>query len=160
MVRTTVGTIAEAELSVQRAESVTQISASSTLTVPSGGIDTTAVTAPTGTVLEVLGLEINIEPPPGATTGDHILFVRGPELNVRYIACFSSFDTGIKIRDGRIFVADQGQDPSTEVGQQGQIRSIRIDDTNGAVFEYENRTDVDQTNEREIQILALERGVA
>jgi len=160
MVRTTVGTIAEATISAQRAESVTPISANQTSTVSSGGSAQTTVTAPTGTVLEILGLQIIIDPPPGASTGDHIFFIRGPNLEVRYLACRSGFSTAIEIKDNRIFTADQTQEPSTEGGQRGQIRSIRCDDTNGVVFKYTNRTDVDQTNDREIRILALERGVA
>jgi hypothetical protein len=159
MVRTTVGTIAEAELSVQESESVVSIAASQTSTVSSSGSQTTSVTAPTGTIITVLALRCVVQPPSGATSGNHTITVAGPAGNVRYLLAGSSFDTKININDCIIVKANQTAQPSTDSGQVNAITSIRADDTQGVQFTYNNNTDASQAQERDIDIIALERGV-
>jgi hypothetical protein len=160
MVRTTVGTVAEAELSVQEAESVITIDATQTDTVPAGEKETTGVKAPSGTVLEVLTIKVFISAPPNATTDIHLLRLNGPNGSNRYLQAGSDNSTNISIDDGIIKDANAGQAPTTEISQTTQIRSIRLDDTNGIEFQYDNRTDGDQTENRRIEILALQRGVS
>jgi hypothetical protein len=159
MVRTTVGTIAEAELSVQQAESVNLISASQTATVSSSGSQTTTVTAPSGTVLTVVGLQVVIDPPPGATTGNHTIQVKGPNEAVSYLLARSTFDQDILINNSVIATANDFVRPGSPVVQSQTIRSIRADDTDGISLVYDNDTDVDQTERRTIRLLVLERGV-
>jgi len=160
MVRTTVGTIAEAQLSVQRTESVTQIQASQTSTISPGDTQQTVITAPSGTVLEVLTLRVVITGPGGASTGDHGIIIFGPNSRNIFLQATANGSNNVRVNHGFIRQADDKQRPSTEIAQQNQIRSLLADDTNGIIISYGNRTDVDQTNTRNIDIVALERGVS
>jgi hypothetical protein len=160
MVRTTVGTIAEAEISTQRTESVTTVDTAQTSTVSPGTESDTVITAPSGTVLEVLGMRVKVGNPGGATTGFHdIQFRSSTRLHI-YLLARSGPGTNIRINRGIILKADDVQEPSTEIAQLTAIRSIRIDDTNGLTIRYKNETDADQTDDRQIQLVALERGVS
>jgi hypothetical protein len=160
MVRTTVGTIAEAELSVQQAESITTINASQSSTVNSGSSERTVVTAPSGTILRVLALRFFARAPSGASSGDHSLNIQGPATNVSYLVAQSDFSNEIVLNQTVIKSANLSATPTTEEAQSSTIRSLQSDDSQGIVLEYSNDTDVDQTESRDITIVAIEQGVS
>jgi len=160
MVRTTVGTIAEAELSVRQSETVVTVDASETASIPAGGGQSTIIKAPSGTTLSVLGLRIRVDPPSGATSGDHQITLAGPTNIVRYLKAESNFDDPIIINDSIIFLATSVSRPSTEAAQSNSIQSLIADDEFGITIAYSNGTDAEQTQERQIDIVAIQQGVS
>jgi len=159
MVRTTVGTIAEAELAVTRSEALTKLDATQTETVTSTTTQTTTVTSSSGTFFTLTALFVRIPAPSGATSGTHRLQLSGPDGAIRYILATANFDSVITINDGIISRADTRQEPSTDAVQSDVLRSIAFDDSRSLTLEYTNDTDVDQTNDRRVDLLGIERGV-
>jgi len=159
MVRTTVGTIAEAELSVQESESVTTITADQTTTVASSSRERTTVTASTGTLLTVQGLRLNVGAPSGATSGVHQFRLRDPNTGFLYIRARSGNNEGVSINRNTITQANTIQEPASTRAQQANIQAITIDDTTQLEVVYTNSTDVDQSNTRLIRLIGVERGV-
>jgi len=160
MVRTTVGTIAEAQLSVEQAETVSTINADLTTTVSSSGSNTTTITAPSGALLSVIGIRLLAPNPSGASSGSHRIQIQGPDRQVRYLFASSGFDDNIRINNGTIRTAKLKQLPSSTAAQAEQIRSIIADDTRGVNLTYTNLTDVDQDQTVTIRLIVLERGVS
>jgi hypothetical protein len=159
MVRTTVGTIAEAEISVQQAEDVARVDATQTTTVLAGDNEETDIDAPSGTLIDVSNFEFVVEPPSGASSGTHRILIRGPSRNNLYILAESNFDTRIQVVTNTISTADTSRLPGTAAAQQANILALAMDDTNSINLRYDNSTDVDQTNERRIGIVGIQRGV-
>jgi hypothetical protein len=159
MVRTTVGTIAEAELSVQQTEDVATVDGTQTTTVPAGSTEITDVNAPSGTLINVSNLDILVQPPSGASSGSHRIVVQGPDGSTRYILAQSSFDTQIRLFGNTITTGDDTQTPGTAATQQANILALAMDDTNSIKLRYDNFTDVDQTNDRRVKIVGIQRGV-
>jgi len=159
MVRTTVGTIAEAEISVQESESITAIQTDQSATVAQSDSQTTTITAPSGTILSVVGIRLLVQPPSGASSGRHNFTLSGPLQNVRYITATSEATDRILVSEGTIRTATRRASPTDGAAQSAQIRSATADDTNAIDITYSNTTDADQTNTRFIRVLAVERGV-
>jgi len=160
VVRTTVGTIAEAELSVQESEKVTTISADQTATVTSSSISTTNVLAPSGTIISVIGIRFQVSAPSGATSGNHQVQIQGPNGTVRFIFARANFGDQILIDDGIVKLASSTVAPASEAVQSNNISSLTADDSQPITFRYANGTDADQTNTRQIDIVAVQRGVS
>jgi len=160
MVRTTVGTIAEAELSVQESESVIQIAADQTATLSSSSSQTTTIKAPSGTVIRILAVRFVAPPPSAATSGNHTLRILGAGTKTRYLVAQSDSNTQIILNDRIVSKANSAAEPSTEAAQATTLGAIRADDTVGVQFKYINGTDASQTQTRDIDIIALERGVS
>jgi len=159
MVRTTVGTIAEAQLSVQRTEAVTRIKNDQTATVQASNREVTSIFAPTGKLLSVDTIFIEINPPSGATTGRHNVSLRGPADNVQYLFVESGFSDSILIAGSYVDTATKRVSPSDAGAVNTAIQSIAADDSTPLVVRYENNTDADQTNRRRIRLVGVERGV-
>jgi hypothetical protein len=159
MVRTTVGSIAEAELSVERSESITQISADQTADVAAGDNETTVFTAPSGTLIEVIGLFVRVPSPAGSSSGFHRVFLQSAGTRGRLLQAQSNDSDRIEINNNHIRTGTSLQAPPDAASQAITINSIRFDDTRGIDITYDNRTDATQTDTRTIDLVGLERGV-
>jgi len=159
MVRTTVGTIAEAELSVQQSEEVTFITANQTSTLASAATQTTSITASSGKLLIITGIRIAVPSPNGASSGTHTIDIGGPRGRVRFLLAESGFSDAVVINNGIITNATSNKIPADQTIQSDNIQALRADDTQGFEVAYENGTDVSQTKDRKIQIVGVERGV-
>jgi hypothetical protein len=159
MVRTTVGTIAEAQLSVQQSESVTTVSTDQTSTVSPSGRQKTTITAASGTLLSITGIRLLVLPPSDATSGSHGFTIDGPNGVLRFITVQSSFDKLVFVNNNIVTRGDLSQVPADPVAQQRNIQSLTIDDTTGIQINYDNDTDVSQSQTREIELIGLERSV-
>jgi phage I-like protein len=159
MVRTTVGSVAEADLSVERSESITAISADQTADVAAGDLQTTVLTAPSGTLIEVIGLFISSPSVSAASSGFHRVFLRSRGSPGKYIQAQSDNTGRIEINNNHIQTGNSVQLPSDAASQAIAINSIRFDDTRGLQITYDNRTDATQTDTRKIDLVGLERGV-
>jgi len=160
MVRTTIGTIAEAELSVRQSETVDRIVADQTTTVPSSGSVTTSVAAPTGELISVTALSVLVKAPNGASSGTHSITLRGPDDQTDILIAESQFNTRVSISKNIIRVGNSDQEPASKVVQQANILAINLDDDGGLTLTYENNTDVSQSKPRQIDIVGIERGVS
>jgi len=159
MVRTTVGSVAEASLSVERSESITAISADQTADVAAGDLQTTVLTAPSGTLIEVIGLFVSVPSVSGSSSGFHRVFLRSQGSPGRYIQAQSGNSNRILINNSHIQTANSLKLPSDAASQAIAINSTRFDDTTGLRITYDNRTDVTQTATRKIDLVGVERGV-
>jgi len=157
MVRTTVGTIAEAQLSVQQSESVTTVSTDQTSTVSPSDRQKTTITAPSGTLLSITAIRLIAPPPGGATSGDHAFLIDGPNATIRFLLAGDSHDKFLVLSSNGSGAARQT--PADPVVFQRQIQSLTLDDTNGVVVKYDNNTDASQSQTREIELIGLERSV-
>jgi len=158
MVRTTGGTIAEAELSVTQVEKVTAVKASQTSSVTPNGIQTTTVASPPGTVLSATAVRLVARAPSGATTGFHRVSFVGPNSRVKYLQASAPFNEQVIVDKGVVQKATRSAIPGDEAAQAAALNSIIADDTNGLKVKYENLTDATQSQKRDIQLIGLERG--
>jgi hypothetical protein len=160
MVRTTVGTIAEAELSVQQQKQVTTISADQTATVSAGNNQDTLIKAPSGSTISVVAASIRAPAPSGASSGRHQVQLSGPDAAIRYLTAGSDFGDQIFIRESVIDTATGRVRPGTDAAQASTIRALTADDTQGLNIRYQNDTDVDQTQTRRIRLVTVQEGVS
>jgi len=160
VVRTALGAEVETSVSVQGSESVRFIDATQTGTVSSGGSESVVVTAPPGTVLELLGLTVVVQLPSSATAGDHTVDILSDTKQIVVLLMRSDSTARIFYGTGFIQEANLISDPPTVRAQQEAIRGYRVDDTNGLEIVYSNQLDAAQSDDRQYKLWAREIQVA
>lgn len=131
-----------------QAESVEWIIASSTDTLPSNDYESVFITPPEGYIYELIGLNVWINNPPGATSGHHSFALTNYLSDVDCIYARSNYNTPLWFDANKWVYADDEQRPSDESAIVNAIRGWRADPDNGFEFFYINNTNVDQTNGR------------
>lgn len=154
MVRTTLGTTLNAEVSVESSESVNFINEDFTGTLPSGASETKIIRAPAGTVLEIFRVRLIADPITGATTGGHKFDVLSESRFIGVLSISSNGTDFLRYNRSEVRTASTGSLPTDPAAQAIVFDGLRIDDKNGLQVKYQNNTDADQTNVRPLRIWA------
>jgi len=153
MVRTSLGAEFTANVDVRGAEDVVTVNADTSTTVPDDTLTNDIIRPPDGFIYELLNFRVQIPPPTGATTGFHDASLFPESEFILALFGQSNNTTPIEIFSNTIETANRDQTPSTEAAQTQTIRGLRASPSTGFKIRYQNRTDVDQTNQRQIRLL-------
>jgi hypothetical protein len=160
MVRTTLGAEVDTTVTVSGSESVNFIEIDQTGSVSPNTAETTLLTAPQGSVIELLGAKLGVRQPSAPTSGTHRLQVRSAVGNIEAVFLESNHNTRLLYDTGLIQFADVRAVPTTEVAQQQAIRGYRADSTNGINLRYVNVTDAAISEKRKYRLWTRQIEVA
>jgi len=122
-------------------------------TVLSGQIETIIVEPPNGKVGVVQGFSFLVQPPTGATTGSHNVFMYLYGMSSDNIVTLKQTYDGILQSRPRYPWQYSSIEPSTVEAYQKSLIGTPFTKDNYLYIHYQNSTDVDQTNARTIRLL-------
>jgi len=126
------------------------IKADSTDTVLAGESEGIDILAPSGYVYEIVNGRLFARPPSGASSGDHeIAVIALGVFTVSYAK--SNYNKNVSFFASEWDIADISSHPASN--QLKAIQSCLTDEDSPIRIVYNNRTDADQTNRREIRFL-------
>ena len=136
------------------------VDASSLTTVPAGSSETITVQPPSGKIWRVVGCGFWCDPPSGATSGNHQVYIycRPSTLTIIGVKVSSSYDKSVRIEYGSN--ALESPTPSDQVAFLHSLQSVIGTYDIPFKVHYWNSTDADQTNERKIELLLEEEDEA
>jgi len=156
-------TLSEVDTAIQtqRAESILFQDVTNLSAVGGNGTsEDTFIRAPAGTILELLAINVVVNPDADATSGTHTVFVRSETKAVDVLKAESDFDDKIEVSGNTIVTGTSTQVPPTAAAQSQTLQGLRIDETNGLLLEYFNDTDAAQEQPRQYELWFREIGVA
>ena len=120
-----------------------------TATVPAGTFSYLdgEVKPPTGWKYRILVCELRVDAPPGATAGNHAMYIQF-NTGLQFILGRSSYNRNIRYYYGEWYMADVLQLPSNPAAQTLFPRGVELDANNYLQLKVQNSTDADQTNTR------------
>jgi len=132
-------------------ETIEEISLSDSSTVTAGTNTSKYLAAPTGYLYQILGMELDSTPVPGATSGSHgfAVFIG----NVRLYYGRSNYNENVIYAYGSWWYATTLTLPSAAAAQTLLIKGQMVSETLKIRVMYLNGTNADQTNTRNIYFL-------
>lgn len=111
--------------------------------------------APSGNIGVLQSIKLLTTAPPNATSGTHFMLVSSSATMGGYIKGISSYNQQIYWNRFEWINADNDKEPSDGSAAANAIKDVFFDDVTSLRIQYENDTDVVQTNIRDIEITYL-----
>jgi len=156
MVRTTLGAEVETTVTVSGSESVDFLTLDKTSTVSSRSVERTIVTAPAGSVYELVTVKLQASGISAATSGKHGWLVGSDSLSGGILSFNSNAGDDVEYDFSTVRSGTKIQLPSDPAAQSLVLRGLRFDSTDGLNLRYRNDTDADQPGRRNIELWVRE----
>lgn len=137
---------------------VVEINQDQSSSVSAAGAQNVDITAPAGQVATILGVRLDVVAPTGAASGTHEFRVQSGN-SVEYIIARSVYSSAVSYRSSHIYVADSLKLPSDQAAQERALIGRMFSASQSLRINYQNNTDVAQTNNRIIRFLVKYEGV-
>lgn len=135
---------------------VKKVTATQTGSVAASSSETTEVYAPTGSIYNVLAMQVYVPSDATATSGQHVMVIRpmGHFATLRGENTYAgdiSYDRGHWNK-----VGTDGASPPDEAAQAEYVRALRATENSPITILYQNQTDAAQDNNRKILFVVEE----
>jgi len=150
------------EITTARQKSAKRKEYNQTTELPSGEKEQVEIYAPAGTIWYVRSVSFQANAPPGATMDDHRLFFLNPGGMWHEAANEgkASYNEPIRFSNNSYRNADISQEPSDTAAQVEISSNFVIDENRPLTVDYTNRTDVAQTEARNIALAVVEETIS
>lgn len=142
-------------VATQDRPNVKVVDLSQTTTVAAGSTENLETFAPSESLYRIVGAKIIAPPPTGAASGFHIFKILTGG-GIALLAGRSGYQTDIRFHRSYWRTANEVSEPPNEAAQQEAISSLKATESQPVEIEYQNQTDVDQTDNRTIKLLVEE----
>jgi hypothetical protein len=121
-----------------------------------GATQTIDIFAPNGTICELRMFHCNTQMAPGATLGDHYVFLTTNQAFGQFLYGLSNYNVNIVFQTSEWLTANTARPAA---GRVESVRSLVFDSTVALRILYKNNTDAIHTNDRYFAIMYVEKTI-